>query len=1002
MESWAFWTGWPSTLKRLFLLAAGLVAALMVLSIGLELAGHSLVLDWYLTTETETIRVPLKAISVGLFEIEIPADVLLVRQYFEGSPWLISPWGGMLYLTVLFFFYSLLIALSTYLPRFWYFVASAVFIGLLVSMRLEQLLIFGWFDYKPLALAILLFLPLSYYFHAFNKYIPLERRVLAFVGSFALLALLIGVGAQASRPFYTLAQYNYLAPVLITIAFAFLVGHEVVFFILKMITRGKPQEGSKNWIHFFSFSIFYLVNVALVYAHNARYVTWDILYLNEFLILAVAAGLGLWGIKAREQRYEDTAPFNPIVSLFYLSMAGIAIATISYQLFQRNDPVLETFEDAIVFSQLGFGAMFLLYVIVNFITPLMRNLPVYRIVFKEGALPYPTYRLAGLAAVAAFYFLSNQAALNQAISGSYNSLGDLYNVREEGLLSEQYYLQGALYGYSNHKSNYNLGFIANSKEKAGEAIYRFGLASGKNPSPHAFVNLGNQYQDTRQLLKGIFALQGAKMDFETNGYINNNLGALFAVTNLQDSALLYLKNAMDSGFPAKVTKRAAQANVAYLAFKSGVQYNYSEIEASALSDKSYGFLANAFATCAGKQNPALTQPVFDLVPDSVVSGLTFPFVYNAALINIENPENVLSTRLPAMVEASANVAYYVQLSMVMALDDYFSGDVAKAIQTLNRIQLAYPSSRAYCYHLLSAIHLDQGAALRAAELFEQADAEQYAGSGLNQAIALSEADYWQQAQLKWILLERDSLAGPIAASVLDITEVQTLDELTTDQQRYQYARWFGASLDDEGQEALVASFENKDMKKASMAALARLFFVKGDWANARKIAEDPLLSGWTNAEFMLLQLYLQLNSGGVAVLPGNRLIDALPSRQGKVLEEVAAAVAKEDIEAMKKAVQINAFHAPLMLALSDYLLENDTEESAYEILVLALEANPFSIEVLKRYTFLAMDMGFENYAENALIRLVDLLPAEQYSAFEREFDKKMEEREAENSGWNFD
>src|SRR5690606_6377483 len=131
------------------------------------------------------------------------------------------------------------------------------------------------------------------------------------------------------------------------------------------------------------------------------------------------------------------------------------------------------FEDAIVFSQLGFGGMFLFYIIVNFITPLMRNMAVYRIVFKEGTLPYTTYRIAGVIAVVAFYLLSNQVAFSQALAGFYNGLGDLYKTRNQQLLSQQYYRQGAAYGYQNHKSNYQLGFIANQKEKPGEAVYHF-------------------------------------------------------------------------------------------------------------------------------------------------------------------------------------------------------------------------------------------------------------------------------------------------------------------------------------------------------------------------------------------------------------------------------------------------------------------------------------------------------------------------------------------------
>lgn len=996
-DSWSFWKQWPFELRRLFIVVASGVALLMLVMLGFEMAGHHLVLDWYLTSETETARVPLENIPIGLFELEIPADVYLVKQHFEGSTWIIRPWSGVVYLVLLFIFYSVLLSVATYLPRFWYLVAMSVFIGLLISMRLEQLLLFGWYDYKPLGIAIVLFLPLSYYFHSFKSYVPFVQRLLAFFGAFVLLGAIVYFAADVKNPFYTLAQYNFSAPVLISVVFAVLVGHEVVYFILKMITRGKPQPGSKNWVHFFTFSLIYLFNIGLAYAHNARFVTWDILYLNEFLVLAAAGVLGLWGLKARESRYEGTAPFYPIGAFFYLAMAGIAFTTIGYQLLQGNDPVIEAFEDAILFSQLGFGGIFLLYIIVNFITPLMKNLPVYRIVFKEGTLPYPTYRLAGMIAVAAFYFLANQAPLNQAIAGFYNNLGDLYKVRNQQLLSEQYYLQGALYGHQNHKSNYQLGFIANAKENPGQALYRFELAAGKNPSPQAFVNLANQYQSTNQFFKGIFSLQEGKTRFPSNGYIGNNLGVLYSSTNILDSAAFYTRQGLGSGFAG----RAALTNMGYIAFKSGSDVSVEEMEQVAEENQPFGFLANALAGAVRSNSGSLPLPLEPLLPDSTLTGFTFPFVHNAVLTDLSNTNGTLADRLSLYTEASSNAGYYGSLAIAAALHHYFAGETALAMQILNRVQQTFPTYRGYCYHLMGVMSLEQGAAMKSAEFFESAAADNYPDADINQAIALSEAGNWQQAGLKWILLEGNDTASPIAASMLYLIETKATGDLTTDQQRYQYARWFGRQLSESGQDELLGAFENENLKKGALVGLAKAYFAAGDTTVARQLLNNPLLNNWEQPEKTILQLELALSASGLAALATNTSFGGLPPRSGRVFQKVAVAFREGNAAAVKEAVLSNSFIGWLSMAAADYLLENDTEEAAYDVLVASIDANPYNARVLQKYIWLALDMGFDSYAENSLVKLIDLLPTEEYKAFERKYDEKAAELEAERASWNF-
>ena len=109
-----------------------------------------------------------------------------------------------------------------------------------------------------------------------------------------------------------------------------------------------------------------------------------------------------------------------------------------------------------------------------------------------------------------------------------------------------------------------------------------------------------------------------------------------------------------------------------------------------------------------------------------------------------------------------------------------------------------------------------------------------------------------------------------------------------------------------------------------------------------------------------------------------------------------------DATALKEAIVSNPFNATLAMAAADFLREMKEDEAAYDVLVANIEANPYNPDVIKKYIWLALDMGFQNYAENGVIQLLDLIPSDEYKAFEREYDDRVAEIEAERESWNFD
>ena len=129
-----------------------------------------------------------------------------------------------------------------------------------------------------------------------------------------------------------------------------------------------------------------------------------------------------------------------------------------------NDPALKVIRDFIIFTHLGFGIIFLMYIFSNFILMMADDVNVYKILYTPNRMPYFTYRFAGLITMLAFVFYSNwHEYVYHSSSGFYNSLGDLYQTMEKKGLAEAYYQQGRSYGFQNHHSNYVIGFLEGQK-----------------------------------------------------------------------------------------------------------------------------------------------------------------------------------------------------------------------------------------------------------------------------------------------------------------------------------------------------------------------------------------------------------------------------------------------------------------------------------------------------------------------------------------------------------
>ena len=984
MNELKFWDNWLTPNRRIYLSLLTVFTILLVYYCYAVFMGESNALEWRITSSLDTIEVPINTVSVGLFDLELTAENYLINQHYQGSAHQITPLSGHIYLLIFCVGLTVLLTTITYLKRFWFLFGMTIACFIFVNFRFEQLEINGWIDNTFLIIVLVLFLPVSYYFQSIRNDRSLLTRLVTFGGLFLLIAVIIKLFSHSQNPFYFLANYNYTAPVVISILFIFLVAHEIIFLILYLTSSSIGPGTKNNLTHFIALSLIYLVNVGLVYLKNASVISWDLIYVNATLLLVMSSIIGLWGFKQRDVLYGNIIRFNPYGGLFFLAMGIICFSTIGYHTVTANDPVLETFEDAIVFSHIGFGIMFVLYILSNFINLLKQNLPVYRIAFKEDNMPNFSANIAGLVVVAAFYYLSDQAAFLQAFSGYYNGLGSVYYHEKDLFLAEEYYKRGAVYGYNNHRSNYSIGELAYQKADYDRAIARFKNATLKNPTEFAFINLANAQKEKYMFFDALFTLRNGIKAFPNSGKIKNNLGLMFKNTNVLDSAIYYMESGADDSWGNKTNT----TNIIDVLARNSVHLPTDSLTGLFKDSDHLPLLGNLLAY-SNKTGYWLQESLDVEKLDSALNLHQFAYLYNLGFSFIKNPPEEFIETLGSYAQQGYNANFREQLSYLGALLQYYHGDVNSAFRTLDLLQNNAPK-KGYYNHVMGVMCMEQESPKRALDFFQIAAEEGYPGAKANLAIALMESGEKSQSIGLWNeLLEEDSIMVANDVLVALTAPFSTALNSDSDALKYQFARYRIDISEKAVFDLIVESIKDDSFRFGALSAFCAKLTYAGLYSEAEEIIRKLRSFEVTKADIILnLESDLKLAQIADGLLPMEAIGENDPIAQNwsqwKQNQPPEARVIFKDLG------MNNPFdESRVILASKFFNKEAKDVDQAYEILLNAIEINPYSIRLLKAYILQAIRVGQPNYARIELLKLYDLMPETEYREFESLVEKEI-------------
>ncbi len=972
-------------------------------------SGSSFVIDWEVENVVHPVTTQFDSYRLGIFQFPILLDNYVITQSYVASDLRVNTLPAYLLLAWLGLLVSIMMALITDLSRFWFVAAVVLLTVLFVALNLDHLLLFGSYKKVGIIMAFVLYFPSLYVFHFIKKQIGFLPRLATHLAATVIFALTVYFFSGVPLPFLHLANYGIFVPLLLTVLFAIMVGNEIITGFLRVITSGALAGEKNSLVHFLVISIVFLLNAALVLMQNAKMLDTGFYVIGSFWLLTISAVVGIWGYRAKEITYSSTFSFNPFGALLFICLAITTHLTIAYFFISGNDSFVEAIEDVIIYCQIGYSLLFVVYVITNFFDLLRINKNVGKVLYDPRRMPYFISRFAGTIAVLALFLRFNMIPYNQALAGYYSGVGDLYLKAEEYLSAAEYYKLSSVFSGTSHRANYAL---ATMEKRNGNQIAEIDFlkqAAGKNPTPFAYANLAARYTDQKKVFESIFTLQEGIGTFPEDGHLMNNLGLNYMDLGNIDSAYYYLD-------ASKFVDNSAQeptANIYALLRLKDLSIKQDTLT-QLLSKTNYLAASSnlvALANEIGKKSMSQQKPQFGDPDKEKIEQLIYN--YNATLNDPALVDSVYLQQLQVFYDSSSTSWFEDNLKLSSAMALYRQGELSKSLQILNLLAVQNPE-KVY-YGLLGKIALAQNAAGLATDYFKKAFQNGKLEIAPELAFAYMEQGELEKASFIWkqILLRESSEDVSMASKMLQVIEAKSIhDVLSMDlETKFSFIKYRYREFPLDELEGMAVSFDSDDAKALALIHLCGAYLELNQNEQALALLQEVgqlnisrsdvleeinlaqcAYAYYANDGDMMQRLYSEMKSDNIRV---NNYLELF-----KCLEESLTLGKEKVIDDFDKISMKNPFFSEGILSSAHFFnKEMQNPDHAYEILLNAVRLNPFSIELNKAYALQCLRVGLSKYALDTKMELKSMMPSVMYETFDQEFSQLQSKMDDNTTTW---
>ncbi|WP_428657506.1 tetratricopeptide repeat protein [Runella sp.] len=690
MSSLIFWKNWNPGQRFLYITSLGLLGLGLVALLFFHYRGIENTVRWEVLSELDEIPMPLDTLKLSgsaeqatvgpdttqaQSKIILPGKGYLLKEQFvpvrsDIPEWLVFGYWGIVLAGLV-----LLLSAVTVLSRWWYIGVMMVFIGVLATSHLEVLQLFGSDKALGFGIAAALLGSVSYYLHAFRDDITIERRIFIFTVLVIGVCVFFSFFSKIQFVALTVTSYSLLPVVIIAIGFIGWLSIEIIAGFVYVVTHPRTGFGKNSLLNFLFITGLYLFSLLLLYFKITRQTDSSLLYLSPFVLYVVSVTVGIWSLA---KRTENSLPFREAAVWLYAGLGLVTTGVMAFVLFTDNNPLIEVFEDAIIYSQLAIGTVFTGYIGLNFWPLFKQGKAVYKVIYKPMRIVQSQVWLIGGMGVVTLISLNRFHSIDQAQAGHYNGLGDLHTATQEYVIAEQYYQLALDMDFQNHKSGFSLASLALRQGDRLSAGAYFQQALHKDPTPQAYAGLSQALLNENLFFDAVFNLRKGIDQFSKSGELQNNLGYLYTRTAIADSAYYYFELARQNSINIAVPETnllafwgkalAAVDSANSLSALGLTKAEFKETKLLESSKISLSHEANriALAQLTGERTQ-VEKVALALSSDSTLSVNNFAYLYN---VDQYTQDTTLAPLLRQLINTGNNGNFYNELQLAHAYAEY--------------------------------------------------------------------------------------------------------------------------------------------------------------------------------------------------------------------------------------------------------------------------------------------------------------------------------------------
>ncbi len=941
--------------------------------------------SWQQWQELQRLPLNLYEFESGGFPLTIKGENLILLERW--APNVISFQVNALdyYLLFLFIGLVLLLAYITTLPRIWFFLGAGGVLFMISAFQLEVLGLAGFENRYPSVAVMIIWVFICAYYQYFNRTAGFLHRLVVIFVFFLIAGISIAFLAHASSPFRMLAARTFPVAMVALVFFMILVAHEIIAAFLFLVGQGNRRNRSLQ--HFLTISGIYLLVLWIGYWNKIGWMDWN-LSLHPVILLSLSSVLALWGFR---HRITSLLPeINEALALCALLGLGIiSFGSINLLYSTSEDIALLSLKDIILYTHIGYGMMFLVYIASNFLGPLAQNLPVYRILYKPTAMPYFSYMLAGLIFTLAFVFYNRwMVPLNHTRSAYYTLLGDVYAADGDMLLARGYYQRGHDYApYNQHAST----ALAQIEETTGSTWREEKYLQDANlfkPTEFTLINGTRTFGNGRKTIEELILLQEAHSKLPHSGIISNNLGLAYTRVALTDSATAYFGAA--SKDPR--TRTSAEINLLALWVKEKKNINPDSISLR-LHSEHPNIKVNMLALA--NQNQKVLPVEFQWPADSAFTVFSATLLGNSLINQLNNPDTAFISRSLHYARHPKNAAFKDVVFIPAAHACYAAGQITRAVGLLQEL-IFDGHQQGALNKILGLWSLDQGKPDVARNFFLYAINQNDPDASWLTALSLAEAGQRNESLVAWDSLQRsskDSVVRKRAESMMRVVGgPPSWYPGLSDREKFQFLHYQVSLKDSALFDRMVAQITDPHDKARAILSRSKKYFDLDEVPAA--IHTFLKLQGLQLTDPFLFQ---NIQRYELRLLAAQGQIDALREAKSKVtfgacqitpqvyyaaLQQWAA---QDTIQAGRNlewlAFQNPWFDEAVVSAAAFFEQHGHDQRKPYRILSEALQINPHSVRILKAYVPAALESGYDTYALGAMETLESLISPEAFQRY---------------------